>query len=324
MRRRAFIAALGSAVVWPRRSHAQQADRIRRVGILRPGPLADASLDAFRQGLREVGQVERRTILVEGRSAQGNVKRLPALARDLVDLKVDVIVAEHSAAIQAAKQESKTIPIVMAASADPVGAGLVASLARPGGNVTGFSRVGPETDGKRLELLKEILPAIKRVAFIWDPNNPGLLVRFKAAQTTAAALGLEVQSLEVRAASELQTALEAASADRAAALVVPSPMVSAYREQIVDFAAKHRLPLVYDAREFVEELGVLMSYGSNLPDLWRRAAALVDRILKGANPADLPVEQPTKFELVVNLKTAKALGLDIPPMLLGRADEVIE
>jgi putative ABC transport system substrate-binding protein len=325
MRRREVISLLGgAALAWPLAARAQEPGRIRRIGILRPGALADASLDAFLQALRALGYIENQNIVVEARSAEGKVDRLPALARELVDLKVDVVVAEHSSAIQAAKQESRTIPIVMAASADPIGAGFVASLARPGGNITGLSRVAPEAEEKRLELLKQTLPKAGQVAFIWDPNNPGLLVRFKAVQITARSLGLDVLSLEVRGPDDLQSALKPAADKRIGALIVPSPIVSAYRKQIVDFAAKNRLPLVYDAREFIEELGVLMSYGSNLPDSWRRAALYVDKILKGAKPADLPVEQPTRFELVINLKTANAFGIEIPPSLLAQADDVIE
>jgi putative ABC transport system substrate-binding protein len=323
MRRRAFMALFGGAAAWPLAARAQDG-RMRRIGVLRPGALVDASLDAFRRGLRELGYVEGRNIVLEYRVPNGKVDRLDALARELVALNVDVIVAEHSSAIQAAKQATGTIPIVMAASADPVGAGLVASLARPGGNVTGFSRLAPETDEKRLELLKEALPTAKRVGFIWDPSNPGLAVRFKAVPTAARMLELQVRSLEVRVQNDLQRELESGLRGQIDALFVPSPMVSAYRREIVDFAAQHRLPLVYDAREFVEEVGVLMSYGSNLPDLWRRAAVFVDKILKGANPADLPVEQPTKFELVMNLQTAKVLKLEVPSSLLSRADEVIE
>jgi putative ABC transport system substrate-binding protein len=325
MRRREFITLLGgAAVAWPVAARAQQPAKTPRIGVLRPGALRDPSLDEFVRSLRELGYVENQNVVIEYRVAEGKVDRLRPLASELLDLKVDIIVAEHSSAIQAAQQVTRTIPIVMAASADPVGAGLVASLARPGGNVTGLSRLAPEADEKRLELLKETLPALKRVAFIWDPANPGLSLRFKAVDMAGRALVLEIQSLEVRTPNELHGALESATRKGAGALVVPSPMVSAYRRQIVDFAAKKRLPLVYDGREFVEEGGVLMSYGSNLTDLWHRAGVYVDKILKGAKPADLPVEQPTKFELVINLKTAKALGLDVPPMLLARADEVIE
>ncbi|MBI3706662.1 MAG: ABC transporter substrate-binding protein [Proteobacteria bacterium] len=323
--RREIIGALGgTAIAWPLTARAQEPAKVARIGVLRPGALRDTSLDAFLRSLRELGYVESRNIVIEYRASEERADHLPALARELVALKVGVIVAEHSSAIQAAKQETRTIPIVMAASADPVGAGLVASLARPGGNVTGLSRLAPEAEEKRLELLKETLPKASRVAFLWDPANPGLTIRYKAGEVAARALGIELQSLEVRRPDQLRSALEAAVRERAGALIVPSPMVSAHRSRIVDLAGNKRLPLIYDTREFVDEVGVLMSYGSSLADSWRRAAIYVDKILKGANPSDLPVEQPTKFELVINLKTAKALGLTIPPSILVRADEVIE
>jgi putative tryptophan/tyrosine transport system substrate-binding protein len=324
LRRREAIALIGGAAAWPLGARAQTPFKSPRVGILRPGTLADASLDAFRRELRQFGYVDGENMHLDYRVADGNVHLLPTLASELVNLNVDVVVAEHSSAIQAAKQATRTIPIVMAASADPVGAGLVASLARPGGNVTGLSRLAPEADEKRLQLIKEALPNVTRVAFIWDPTNPGLAIRFKAEQSAAGALGLAIQSVELRTPDKLQSALESAAREDAGAMIVPAPMIGAYRALVSDFAKKNRLPLILDTREFVDDPGVLLSYGSSLPEMWRRAAIYVDKILKGAKPADLPVEQPTKFELVINLKTAKSLDLDIPPTLLARADEVIE
>jgi putative ABC transport system substrate-binding protein len=303
---------------------AQQAKKVPRVGILTPDPVsARANLfKGFRQGLRELGYVEGKNIAIEVRSAEGKADRLPAAATELVSIKVDVIVTSTTRAVQAAKQATGTIPIVMAAVVDPVGTGLVASLARPGGNITGLSLVGPELSGKQLELLKDTLPNVKRVAFVWDPASAGLTLRLKEVEIAARTLGLQIQSVEVRSPNELKSALESATSKRAGALIIPPPMAFAYRRQIVDFAAKNRLPAMYEETESVE-VGGLMSYGANIADLWRRAAFYVDKILKGTKPADLPVEQPTKFELVINLKTAKQIGITIPPNVLARADKVI-
>jgi len=239
-------------------------------------------------------------------------------------MKVDVIVTTGTPAIQAAKQATTTIPIVMANVSDPVAAGFVASLARPGGNITGLSNLAPDLAGKRLELLKETLPKLTRVAYIWDPSNPSLTRISREAQVAARELGITLQSLEVRNAEELGSAFEAAIRERAGALWVSAPMVSPYRKGITDFAGKTHLPLIYETRQYVEDAGGLMAYGPDFGDLHRRAATYVDKILKGAKPADLPVEQPTKFELVINLKTAKALGLTIPQSVLYRADKVIK
>jgi ABC-type uncharacterized transport system substrate-binding protein len=246
------------------------------------------------------------------------------LASELVQLKVDVIVTGTTPAIQAAKNTTSTIPIVMAEVADPVGVGLVASLARPGGNITGLTTLSPDLDGKRLELVKEILPKVTRVAYIWDPANSAGRIRFKEVQRAAQALAITLQSLEARNPKELESAFEATIRERPGALMVPNPTVLAYGRQVADFAVQNRLPVIYDTREHAEKDGGLLSYGPNFADLLRRAATYVDRILKGTEPADLPVAQPTKFELVVNLKTAKQIGLTIPPNVLARADKVIK
>jgi len=302
---------------------AQQPAKIPRIGFLSPGgsPGNDFRYEAFQQGLRDLGYVVGKNIAIEYRYAEGKLDRLPTLASELVSLKLDIIVTSTTPAIQAVKQATRTIPIVTI-SADPVGTGLVASLARPGGNITGFSVIGPEISGKQLELVKETLPKVKRVAFVWDPANPALALRFKEVEIAARTLGLQIESLEVRTRNELESALESATSKRAGAFIVPPPMAFAYRRQIVDFVARKRLPAMYEDSESVEA-GGLMSYGANLSDLFRRAATYVDKILKGTKPADLPVEQPTKFEFVINLKTAKQIGLTIPPDVLARANKII-
>jgi len=302
---------------------AQQAKKVPLVGILTPDPVSARInlFEAFKKGLREVGYVEGQNIGIEVRSAEGKRDRLPTVASELVRLKVDVILTSTTPAIQAAKQATTTIPIV-AISTDPVGSGLVASLARPGGNITGLSLLGPEINGKQLELLKETLPKVKRVAFVGNPASVAFALRFKEVEIAGRELGLQTQSVEVRSPNELERALESATREQAGALIVPSSISNAYRRQIVDFAAKNQLPAIYDESESVEA-GGLMSYGANLPDLFRRAATYVDKILKGRKPSDLPVEQPTKFELIINLKAAKQIGLTIPPNVLARADKVI-
>jgi putative tryptophan/tyrosine transport system substrate-binding protein len=304
---------------------AQQPKNTPLVGFLVPGSRSSysARIEAFRQGLRELGYVEGQNIIIEYRYTEGKNDRLPVLASELVQLKVDVIVTGTTPAIQAAKNTTSAIPIVMAEVADPVAVGFVASFARPGGNITGLTTLSPDLDGKRLELLKEILPNVTRVAFIWDSANSANRIRFKEVQSAAQALAITLQSLEVRNPTELASAFEAVIRERPGALMVPNPTVLAYGRQIADFAAKNRLPLVYDTREHAEKAGGLMAYGPNFADLLRRAATYVDKILKGTKPADLPVEQPTKFEFVINLKAAKQIGLTIPPNVLARADRVI-
>src|SRR5437870_5294402 len=306
-------------------AEAQQAKKIFSIGFLVPGTHSSysARIEAFRQGLRELGYAEGQNISIEYRYADGKFDRLPDLASELVRLKVNAIVTGDTPAVQAAKNATSTIPIVMGNVADPVTVGLVASLARPGGNITGLSTLAPDLDGKRLELLKEILPKLARVGFIWDPTNSAMRLRFKEVQGAAQVLEITLQSLEVRNPQELESAFEAVIRERPSALMVPNTIVIAHGKQIVDFASKNRLPLIYDTREFAETSG-LMSYGPSFPDLWRRAAIYLDKILKGTKPADLPVEQPTKFELVINLKTAKQIGLTIPQSVLYRADKVIK
>ncbi len=324
------ILAIGILVA-PLAADAQQAGKVPRIGILSTlspeFPTTHALLDAFRQGLRERGYVEGKNIAIEERSAQGRFERLPELAAELVRLKVDLIVAAGTPGARAAKQATSTIPIVAPAMGDPVEDGLVQSLARPGGNITGLTFLGPELVAKRLQLLKEAVPRVSRVAALWHPGaygertSSGML---KETEVAARALGVQLQLLEARSPNDFDGAFAAMTTNSASALIVfPSPMFYGEHRRIVDLAAKHRLPAIYAFREAVDA-GGLMAYGANLPDLFRRAATFVDKILKGAKPADLPVEQPTKFELVINIKTAKALGLTIPQSMFIRADEVIQ
>jgi len=266
-----------------------------------------------------------RSSVLELRYGEAKPERLPLLARELVALKPDVIVATSDLAIAAVRRETQTIPIVMAFSSDPAGAGFVASLARPGGSVTGLSTLSPEINGKRLGLPREVVPGLSRVALLWNPDSRGNLLDYKETEVAARSLHLELQSVELSRVEDLDRAFSAVTKGRAQALIVPvgNPITVARRDQVASFARRSRLPSIYGAKEYVDD-GGLMSYGPNAADLFRRAAIYVDKILKGAKPADLPVEQPTKFELVINLKTAKALGLTVPPSVLGRADHVIE
>ena len=309
-------------------AEAQQAAKVPRIGLL-AGTLAVGSrtVEAFRQGLRDLGYVEGRNLVIEYRDAEGKLERLPALAAELVALKVDVIVASNTPAALAAKQATRTLPIVFASAADPVTSGLVTSLARPGGNVTGLSTLAPELVGKRLEQLKQAVPGVSRVAVLWQPGALDERTEkdmLKAAEVAARALGVRLQFVEARGPADFDRAFSDMTRARAGALtVLPSAMFVNERRRLVDLAAKNRLPAVYPQREYVDA-GGLMAYGANLADLFRRAATYVDKILKGAKPGDLPVEQPTKFELVINLKTANALGITIPQSVLLRADRVIE
>ena len=279
---------------------------------------------AFFDGLREWGWVEGKTVVFENRNAEDQLERLPELAADLIRLKVDVIVAAGTLAPLAAKQATATIPIVMTTAGDPLGNGLVASLARPGGNVTGMSLMVPDLGAKRLELLKELLPRLSRVAVLWNAANPYSALVYKETQAGGRTLGIDVQSLDVRGPDDFDGTFEAARRLRPDALItVEDPLTASYRKHIADFAAGQQLPSLHGIREFVAA-GGLISYGANLADLSRRAAYYVDKIFKGAKPADLPVQQPTKFEMVVNLKTAKALGPTVPESILVRTDKVIE
>jgi putative ABC transport system substrate-binding protein len=330
--RRAFIGALaGGLFAAPLAAEAQPAGKVARIGYLVYGPLESPEtrviLEAFRQGLRERGYVEGQNIVIEYRAADGKIDRLPGLATELVRLKVDLVVVGSTPIARAARQATTTIPVVATTMGDPVGDGLVASLARPGGNITGLTFLGPELVPKRLGLLKEALPKVSRVAALWHPGSFSESTTkdmLKETEAAARTLGVQLRLVGVRGPDELDRAFSTMTKERAEALVVfPSPVLFFERRRIVDLTRKHRLASMYVAKEFVE-LGGLISYGASLPDLTRRAATYVDKILKGAKPGDLPVEQPTKFELVINLKTAKALGLTIPPSLLGRADEVIQ
>jgi putative tryptophan/tyrosine transport system substrate-binding protein len=326
MTRRKFIALVGGMIVWPAATYAQQSsNKVWRVGILEtiPRTLNAANFDAFRIGLEVLGYIEGRNILVEYRSADGRIERFPELARELVRLKVDVIVTRGTPAVLAAKAATPTIPIVMAASGGPLATGVVAGLARPGGNVTGLSAITDELVAKRLELLSELFPGLKRIAYLQDMGNPVANPQWEQLQMAARSLAIDAQLLDVRKPTDLGPAIEAASNQRAALLVGNDSVTHVSRQQLVELTAKHRVLAIYATREFVEA-GGLISYAVSYADLYRQAAGYVDKILKGAKPIDLPIEQPTKFELVINLKTAKALGLTVPPSVLARADEVIE
>jgi putative ABC transport system substrate-binding protein len=301
-------------------AEAQQPKKVFRIGYLSLGVGIQANEEAFRQHLREVGYVDGQNIVIEWRFAKGKADLLPELAAELVRLKVDVIIAAATLAIQAAKQATKTIPIVFPRAGDPVAYGLVDSLARPGGNITGVSAVSLDLSGKRLELLKEALPRISRVAFLYDPQ---VSLSLKEMQTAAQFLGVKIQALEVRAAADIESAFSAMRKERADSLITsPTPGISVHQKRILELTEKNRLPAMHSSKGWVEA-GGLMSYGLDVFDSDRRAAILVDKILKGVNPADLPVEQPKKFEFIINLKTAKQIGLIIPPNVLARADKVI-
>ncbi len=304
----------------------QQPAKVPRIGLLSPFSPSDTALwhQAFRQGLRDLGWVEGKNISIEYRYAEGRSDRLPDLAADLVRLKVDIIVAAVTTDAVAAKNATRAIPIVMASSGDAVADGLVESLARPGGNITGLSEMLPELAGKRLELLKEIVPKLSRVAVLWNPQGRTSTLSWKELQLPARELGVQLHSLEVRSSNDFDKAFKGATRARAGALaIMPDPVFGTNLKRIADLAAKSRLPSIFHLTKFVDA-GGLVAYGPNRSDSFRRAATYVDKILKGAKPADLPVEQPTRFELVINLKTAKALGLTIPQSVLIRADQVIQ
>jgi ABC-type uncharacterized transport system substrate-binding protein len=305
---------------------AQQLKEVPRVAYLAAGTASSqtSQLEEFRQGLRELRYIEGKNIIIEPRYAEGKLDRLPALATELVGLKVDVIVTAGPTATRPAKEATTKIPIVMAFDSDPVGSGFVASLAQPGGNITGLSSVSAELNGKRLELLKETVPRLSRVAVLGTSTNPGNAQALKETELTAGAFGVKIQYLDVKDAKDIETAFRAARKERAdALLVLNSPVFPSHQTQMTEFTLKNRLPVISFSPAFVDA-GGLMSYGVRTADLFRRAATYVDKILKGAKPADLPVEQPTKFEFVINLKTAKQIGLTIPPNVLARADKVIK
>ncbi len=322
----AHVVALVLVSLLGHTAEAQQPKNIPRLGYLSLQSLAADSLrvEGFRQGLRDLGYIEGKTIAIEWRWAMAKPELLADLAQELVRLKVDIIVTAGTPPTQAAMNATKTIPIVMQSVTDPVGTGLVASLAHPGGNVTGLSNVFQDLGGKQLELLKEAFPKISRVAILWEPANAGNAAWLGEMKVAADTLRITVQSLEVRGPDDFEPAFSAIKRERAGGLiVVRNAITNTYRTRIMDFAAKSRLPAMYPDRVFVED-GGLMSYGSNLIDLSRRAATYVDKILKGTKPADLPVEQPMKFELVINLKAAKQIGVTIPQSVLYRADKVIK
>jgi putative tryptophan/tyrosine transport system substrate-binding protein len=327
MKRRAFITLLGlGPIACPLAAHAQQTGKPYSIGFFTAGSPGAGSpgLPAFVERLRQLGWIEGKTFAIEGRYAENRLDRLPELAAELVRLNVDVIVAAGTLAPLAAKHATATIPIVMASAGDPLGSGLVTSLARPDGNVTGLSLMSPDLSAKRLELIKRIVPDIARVAIIWNADNPYPALVFRQTEHAAGQLKIEIQSLEVRTPDDVNSALGAAVQEKANALItVEDPLTQACRKQIADFATKNRLPTVSGLRDYADS-GGLLSYGPALADLYRRAADYVDKIRKGAKPSELPVEEPTKFELVINLKTARALGLTIPSDMLAIADAVIE
>jgi ABC-type uncharacterized transport system substrate-binding protein len=323
LRRRDFVALLGGVAAWPLAARAQDHKKYI-ISHLSAGPVSPPELWAvFVEALRELGLVEGKNVTFERRYADDRLDRLPELAAELVHLHVDVIVTVGTLAPLAAKRATTKIPIVMVNAGDPLGSGVVTSLARPGGNVTGLSLMAPDLGGKRLELLKEVLPQISRVGILWNAENPYSALVFKVTEGAVPNLGIQLHSIEVRSPNDIDSGLSTAKQLLDALIVVEDPLTFGQRKRIADFAASNKLPAIYGMREYVA-VGGFMSYGTNNADLYRRAAGYVDKILKGAKPADLPVQQPTKFELVINLKTARALGLTVPPSLLALADEVIE
>jgi len=325
--RLAVTLTLGLALA-PLASEAQQAGKPFRIGFLafglKPGAGSDPLFDVFLQALRDLGYVEGRNVVLEVRYAEGRNERFPSLAAELVNLKVDVLVAQSTPAAIAAKQASSSVPIVMVVVGDPLGAKLIESLAHPGGNVSGLSLIAPELSAKRLDLFKQTLPKLSRVTVLWNSANVGMRLRVQETERAAPALGVTLQSVTVQSPDDFDGVFAAMSKDRPESLLVMADTVTASNSRrVVEFAARNRVPAIYEARNFVDA-GGLMSYGLDFVDHYRRAAYYVDKVLKGVRPADLPVEQPTKFELVINMKSAKALGLTIPQSLLLRADQVIE
>jgi putative ABC transport system substrate-binding protein len=329
MRRREVISLIGGAVAaWPLAARAQSAMKIYRIGILLPNTPEIAArnprIQAFLQGLRELNWIDGRSVTLEWRYGEGQLSRLPALAAELANIKVDVIVTAAAPAAKAAKEATDTIPVVIIDPGDPVGTGLVRSLARPGGNITGVTSIAPDLSGKRFALLKEAVPAMTTVAVLFNAGIPPAEIAMAELRIAAQTLNLRIQSVAIRGPAGLAGALASITSPKVEGLLVfPDPLTFSNQESITEFALANDIPALYGAKEFVS-IGGLMSYGPSYPGLFGRAAYFVDRILKGTNPADLPVEQPSKFELVINMKTAKALGLSVPPTLLARADEVIE
>jgi putative ABC transport system substrate-binding protein len=325
MKRREFL-ALGGAALWPLAARAQQPAKVWRIGMLETisPDLNEKNIEALKRGLRDLGYVENQNYVLEYRSADGDSERFPAFAEELVRLRVDLIVTRGTPAARAAKSATESIPIVMAAIGEPLGTGVVASLARPGGNVTGLSGFVTELAGKRVELLKELRPGTSIAAFFSNMANPVVPPQWEVTRKAAQALGIEVSLLDVRSTDDIPAAFETAMSRRVEALLFGiEAVVQANRQLIADLAARHRLLSIYPSREFVEA-GGLVAYGVSYPDLYFRSAFLIDKIFRGAKPGDLPVEQPTKLEFIVNLKAAKAIGLTVPPLLIARADEVIE
>jgi len=323
--RRKFLATLGGVAAWPIAARAQQAGKLPTIGFLVSGtPLSHGQwIAAFVRRLHEPGWIEGRTVAIEYHWAEGRTERFDAIAAEFVRRKVDVIVTSATAPVVAAKQATSVIPIVFAAAGDPVASGLVASLARPGGNITGLSVQQTDVAAKRLELLREVVPGLSRLAILANLGSPAAVLEMRDVQATARTLGLEVITLEIQRGEDIASAFKALQSRADALYVAIDPLVNTHRIRINTLALATRLPTMHGSREGVEAAG-LMSYGPNLPDLFRRAAEFVDKILRGAKPADIPVEQPRKFDFVINLTTANALGLDVPPILLARADEVIE
>ena len=314
-----FVFFLASAVS----VYAQTHTKIPRIGLLRAGAPPDSFLEIFTQCLRDLGYIDGKNVRMEVRFAEGKIDRIPDLAMELVRLKVDAVYAQSTPVILALKQATKTIPIVFFSTSDPIGMGFVASLARPGGNITGVTLMASDLWPKRLEILKEIAPKVSRVAMLWNKSNAGMALEAKATEEVAGPLGLALQDHGIKDANDLDGVFGVITKDRPDGfLALMDPILNANRKRILEFLIRNRLPAIFENKEWVED-GGLISYGPDFPDAVRRAAALLDKILKGTKPADIPVEQPTKFELVINLKTAKEIGLTIPPAVLYRADKVI-
>ena len=323
MDRRAFIGTIaGGLLAAPLAVEAQQAGKVYRIGFLRAGQPPESYLDGFQQGLRERGYVYGQNVVVELRATDGSVDPLPRLTEELLRLKVDVFLASAASAAMAVRRATTSVPIVFVGVVDPVGLGLISSLGRPGGSITGLATTSADFAGKRLQLLREIVPSLRRVAVLWHPTNPTNPIQLKGAQAAARALGMRLEPVSIQGPNDFDSASKAVRGTDGL-LFLESPLSTTHRAGLAELAARTRLPAIYGQREYVE-VGGLMSYGTHFKDLYRRAAWYVDKILKGAKPGDLPVEQPTNFEFVINLKTAKALGLTIPPSLLQRADQVIE